>query len=94
VFSGQKSASVLTAAQLRIMPSCEQSPARPIHCAHTPGTRTPEAGTAIQLFHCCAIGACALRPVCLPFRKTDKGEFVSSLPPLTLSRKRLKGEIK
>jgi hypothetical protein len=31
VFSGQKSASVSTAAQLRMMPSCEQSPARPVH---------------------------------------------------------------
>ena len=81
MFSRQKSASVSTAAQLRMMPSCEQSPARPFHSLNTPGTRTPEAATAIQLFHCCFIGACLIRPVCLHFGKRTKGDLFQLVAP-------------
>ena len=42
---------------------------------------------------CRDLAVVRLRPVCLPVRKMDKGGFASSLPPLTLSRTRLKGEL-
>ena len=57
---------------------------------HTPGTQPAEAGEAIMLLHRAFPGSWVLQAGPPADTETGQGGFESSLPPLTLSRMRLK----
>jgi hypothetical protein len=94
VFSGQKSASVSTAAQFRMMRSCKQVQTLFL-CSNSFITNLNAGGwsghaAAPLLLHWRLLDQARLPAI----SENGQGRFVSSLPPLSFCRTRLKGEIR